>query len=132
MSGEFVQFGQGRLEFFYDNGRPETRAPPCAEGARMSPGLMPARPRNAVAQRFQLDQLGLHLAELASHGVEVFAHEAVALLELVLDDQLTSVPTTGQPSRAPLRNTQWYMPAASIISTNDKPRTATMSLVPLR
>jgi hypothetical protein len=44
----------------------------------------------------------------------------------------TMVPITGQPSRAPFKNTQWYRPAAVIMSAVDAKTAQTASFVPLR
>jgi hypothetical protein len=68
-------------------GRP-TPVPRRARCALDLVGIDASQARDPLAQCFQLHQLGLHLAELAGHGVEVFTHEAVALLELVADHEL--------------------------------------------
>ena len=44
----------------------------------------------------------------------------------------TKLPTTGHPSRAPLRNTQWYNRAATSISANEASIKASSSLAPVR
>ena len=51
-------------------------------------GLDASHARHALTDRFELDQLGLHLADLACHRVQVFAHEPIALRELVAHDEL--------------------------------------------
>ena len=43
---------------------------------------------NCSSDGFQLYQLGLHLAHLLRHGVQVVAHEAVFLRNLVAHDQM--------------------------------------------
>jgi hypothetical protein len=63
--------------------------PPVKPGHGAHFGRVQAGQRvHPFAQRFELADLGLHLAELARHRVEVLAHEAVALRDLVLDHQL--------------------------------------------
>ncbi len=54
-------------------------------------GLDPCQTGDAQADRFELDHLGLHLAHLLRHRIEVFLHEAVALLEFVLGDHVHQV-----------------------------------------
>ena len=99
--GQPVQVGKGCLQFVHAK-RParNQRAAPAWRGADFR-GIHAGQARHALAQRLQLHQLGLHLPQLAGHGVQVLAHEAVTLLEFVAHHQ----PHQGSDDRPSLTRT---------------------------
>jgi hypothetical protein len=82
-----LKLGQRRLQLFQRKRWPGYKYATAPGGRFDVNGIHAGQARNTFAKRFQLHHLGLHFANPASHGIQVFAHEPVTLIELILDHQ---------------------------------------------
>ena len=115
-----------------DSGRPEMSAPPLPGLALISAGLMPARPDTRSPRDSSCVTLACISPSRLAKTSRFSRRNRSRCSTSSRTTSLTSEPTTGHPSRAPLRKTQWYSPAATSMSASAMATPAIASRVPLR